>query len=165
MDLFCHFFHLQWTEVMGTHLARARGEWGVCMVGAIMYRAYFRLLAPCLSHIHSWKYNVCNLSNIATLEGYLCTSCSDRSHEGALLRLRPVLSNQNRSSSSRPNETCLLRQIRQFWIFEKDDRFALGEEIWSRSGEFEFPNVRLLSLFISTRQKFIPINLPNQTFQ
>ena len=66
---------------------------------------------PFFSRIYSWKYNIClsyllcNLSNIATLKGYLCTSCSDRSHEVALLRLHPVLSNQNMHSFSRPNIT------------------------------------------------------------
>ena len=42
---------------------------------------------------------LCNISKIPTLERYLCTSCSDRRHEGALLRLHPVLSNQNMHSS------------------------------------------------------------------
>ena len=107
---------------------------------------------------------LCNISKIPTLERHLCTSCSDRRHEGALLRLHPVLSNQNMYAFiSWANFVHIYVFIYFFdmpWnlsfliilqYMKKEIQFLSGTEIRSRSGEMKFPNGRLLSPVISSK--------------
>ena len=145
------------------------------------------LSSSCSPPLFPLKYILCwvtlwfyNLAKIATLEGYLYTSCSDRRHEGALLRLHPVLSNQNIHSSPGPilfvnkyvylfihffdmprNQPFLIK----LQYMKKEIQLLLVAEIRSRSGEMEFPNGRLVSSYLDgTWQKFILINLEIKLF-